>query len=138
MTWPRNADGLPPSKYVDGEYYPDQGGYYDASRQAFVTTKPKTLVPSTTRSRTLNDYGWRDGLVSTEEIVAKSQADGWKPNDHAEKLRRLRDSDRAEDRARYNRMSPREKMSLGSYEQGLSAHVAVGRELPDGVAPPKD
>lgn len=138
MSWPHHADGLPQSEYVHGQHYPDKGGYFDASRQAFVANMPKTLVSAAPRSRTLNEIGWRDGPIPNEERIAKSQAAGWKPSPHHEQLRRLRDSNRAEDRDTYNRMGASERVSVGYYEAGLRAHVTAGRDLPDDVAPPRD
>ncbi|MBW3547216.1 MAG: hypothetical protein KY452_03635 [Actinobacteria bacterium] len=86
-----------------------------------------------TRGRhTLDAYQWSNGATPAERL-----ATGWKPSAELEQLRRLRDSADTKERAIYERISPSQRMTLGHYELGLRAHVAAGRDVPDGVAPPE-
>lgn len=86
-----------------------------------------------TRGRhTLDAYEWSNGATPPERL-----ATGWTPSAELEQLRRLRDSDQPKERAIYDRISAVRKMTLGHYELGLRAHVAAGRDVPDGVAPPE-
>jgi len=67
-----------------------------------------------------------------------AKAAGWRPDQHIEALRRLRDSDRrVEDRQTYERVARGgRRLSVGIYEESLRAHLRTGGELPTGVTPP--
>ena len=123
-----------------GAHDPDRG-WYDASRAAWVDS-PSKLTPMQRMKRwgerKLDAVEHRADTPSTEELRAKSNAAAFRPDPRMEQLRALRDSNRAEDRERFRQQARGgARMSLGSYENQLQAHLAAGNELPEGVQPPK-
>jgi hypothetical protein len=122
-----------------GDYVPGLG-YYDAGLRAYREQPPKPAremdarPPRAGMSRA--DLPFRSDHINVKDNAQANAANYWKPNDHHERLRRLRDSGTDRDQRIYARLSAKEKMTLGRYEEGLRAHIALGRPLPDGVRPP--
>lgn len=129
------------SDHTHGEYVPGLG-YYDASRKGYVD-RPSSVTPmrdtSNRRTSPLAGMKFRDTVTSTEELRSRGNAAAFRPSSEMESLRKLRDSDRSEDRETFQRLAAgRTRMSLGSYEANLRDHIAAGNDLPEGVAAPKD
>lgn len=117
-------------------------GWFDASLHGYVDN-PARLTPSVTReirANPLAGMAWRKDSGSPQDVrerqaaeLQRTRADTWRPNTQMEDLRRLR----AADPVAFDKIAAgRNRMALGGYEQGLRAHLALGRELPDGVTPP--
>jgi hypothetical protein len=85
----------------------------------------------------LSGVRFRDDPVLTDEAVESAHVGGWRPDENLEGLRRLRDSDRPEQRAQFEKLvAGHTRISLGDYETGLRAYLRAGGALPDGVAKP--
>lgn len=123
-----------------GEHVPGRG-WYDRGLRGFVDSPGKvtaTLHPRPSQ-RSLHAQQWNTGVARTSDIVTSSQARTFRPSTQMETLRRLRDSDRPEDRQSFEQMARgTTRISLGDYENGLRAHLAAGGDLPDGVTAPKE
>jgi hypothetical protein len=128
--------------YTHGEYVPELGGWYDASRKGCVDSPAKvTPMRDTTRriARPLAGAEFRSDVPTTAELRSRGNADAFRPDESLERLRRLRDSEKPEDRERFDRLAAgRQRMSLGSYEANLRDYLAAGNDLPEGVTAPKE
>lgn len=123
-----------------GEYVPGWG-YYDASRGAYVDS-PAQVTPTrhdVPAPRPMEGVTFRQDTPTTEELRRRGNARAFRVDPEMENLRRLRDSDRREERETFDRLAyGHGRMSLGAYESTLRDYLADGGELPDGVAPPKE
>ena len=122
-----------------GEYVQGRG-YYDLGLKGYVSSPAKVTPLSSAgqASPRRPDLGTpRTQRPPLAERVADSAAAVWQPRPDLEQLRRLRDSERSDERAMATRMlMGRARMELATYEAGLSAYLERGGELPEGVQRP--
>lgn len=137
-----------PPEFAYGEHVPGAGYYVGTDQYGTSTFAPTAAeLPAgrdmdaereraAKRLERQRRVQYRTDTISTEEMRQRSAADAFKPSTSMEKARRLRDSDREDDRRKYASLSRTTRMQVAAYESGLHAHLELGRPLPDGVRPP--
>lgn len=127
-----------------GTHVPGRG-WYDASLKGYVDNPSRLTRSSSTaaasRPNPMAGVEFRTHVdESPQEVQERKaaellahQANTWRPNGQMEELRALRTSNPgafAQIARGVNRIR------VGSYEEGLRAHLATGGELPGGVQQP--
>lgn len=127
------------SDFRNGEHVPGHG-YYSSFHKGFVSSPSQVKAEHSAPARKpspLSGIKFRTDTITTEELRGRGNAAAFRPNPEMEALRKLRDSDRTEDRQTFQKLAAgRARMSLGSYEDNLRDYLAAGNDLPEGVAAP--